>query len=460
MWGNQTKTLDRSLNRSFSGYRVSTIDWSRFSRLFFNISSLVSAAALLFLVILIKAKTTGTFLSEPYFFAYTFLVTVFAVSRIFAAMFYKRSFSLLLADSKELQASKGETYEPTVAFIIPCKNEENDIANTINKCFQTDYPIDKAEVIVVNDGSTDGTMAVLKELKKTYPNLRVFDWPKNQGKRWAMAAGFRVSKSEIIIQLDSDSYVDAATFRDLIEPFQNSKVAAVCANGIPQNADQNVITKMQTAYYCMSFQILKAAESTFDTVFCCSGCCSAYRKSSVMPILYSWLGEKFLGLPVTWGDDRALTSWLIKNGEKTIYNGQALAYTIVPSTWKQLFKQQLRWKKSWIINAFFTSRFIWKKRPFMAFLYYFPLIFISILAPIMTFRALILSPLSNGALPIYHIIGVTLITGIVVIYYRFIDRKNKYWPYLFLWSLLNLFVLSFLIVWAALRLQDRGWGTR
>jgi hyaluronan synthase len=217
---------------------------------------------------------------------------------------------------------------------------------------------------------------------------------------------------------------------------------------------------MQTAYYFMSFQVLKAAESTFDTVFCCSGCCSAYRKSAVMPVLYSWLKERFLGKPVTWGDDRALTSWLIKRGEKTVYNRQALAYTVVPSTWRQLFKQQLRWKKSWIINAFFTSRFIWKKKPFMAFFYYFPLILISLLAPIMTFRALIYTPISHGILPLYHIIGIILITALIVIYCRFVDPKNKFWPYLFLWSFLNLFILSFMLIWAVIRIQDRGWGTR
>jgi hyaluronan synthase len=449
------QSLVRSINKDFVGYGLA-INWRR---LFFRISIIASAAAVLFLILLVKAKTTTEIQIEPYFFAYTIFVTTFMLSRLISAMLYEKSFATLTAEMK-FEYGNQQSYEPTVAFIIPCMNEEHDIINTIAKCFQVDYPMNKVEVIVINDGSTDGTLDVLKSLKKIYPNLRVVDFPKNQGKRWAMAVGFEVCRSEIVIQLDSDSYVDINTFRSLIKPFQNAKVGAVCANGIPQNADQNIITRMQTAYYFMSFQILKAAESTFDTVFCCSGCCSAYRKSSVMPVLYSWLKERFLGKPVTWGDDRALTSWLIKRGEKTVYTRQALAYTVVPSTWRQLFKQQLRWKKSWIINAFFTSRFIWKQRPFMAFFYYFPLILISLLAPIMTFRALIYTPITHGILPLYHIIGIILITALIVIYYRFIDEKNKFWPYLFLWSLLNLFIFSFMLVWAGVRIQDRGWGTR
>ena len=92
--------------------------------------------------------------------------------------------------------------------------------------------------------------------------------------------------------------------------------------------------------------------------------------------------------------------------------------------------------------------------------YYFPLVAISFLTPIMTFRALIYAPLTKGVMPLYHILGVLLVTALIVIYYRFIDKNNKYWPYLFLWSVLNLFFLSFFIVWAAIRIQDRGWGTR
>jgi uncharacterized BrkB/YihY/UPF0761 family membrane protein len=78
----------------------------------------------------------------------------------------------------------------------------------------------------------------------------------------------------------------------------------------------------------------------------------------------------------------------------------------------------------------------------------------------MTFRALIYAPLTRGILPLYHIAGILIVTAIMVIYYRYLDKKNKYWPYLFLWSLFTLFVLSFMIVWAAVRIQDRTWGTR
>lgn len=430
---------------------------SRSKNIIFRISIFLSASTALFLVLLLKSKTTVDFHTEPYFFTYAIFVTTFELSRIASAMLYKSSFRSLLT---EKNFPKDGDFEPKVAFIIPCKNEEKDIIETIWQCFNVDYPEEKIEVIVINDGSTDGTIEVLKNLKMIYPNIRIFDWPKNQGKRWGMAAGFSSSNSEIVIQLDSDSYVDPKSLRDLVAPFKNPSVGAVCANGEPKNSNTNIITKMQAAYYFMSFKILKAAESSYDTVFCCSGCCSAYRKSAVMPILFEWLGEKFLGKSVTWGDDRALTSWLLKTGWKTVYADKARAYTVVPETFKKLLIQQLRWKKSWIVNFFITIRFIIKKQPFVTFFYYIPLVFISFLAPIMTIRALIYAPIVNGIMPLYHIAGVLLLTAIFAIYYRFLDRNNKYWPYLFLWSIFTFFVLSFMLIWAAIRIQDRGWGTR
>lgn len=425
----------------------------------YKVIIIASGLIFLFLIVLLKSKTTVEFSIEPYFFSYAIFVTTFLLSRLISAMFYENSYESLIKEG-EFSRTTEEEYEPRISFIIPCKNEEKDIENTIIQCYKTDYPKEKFEIIVINDGSTDKTLEILQDLQKIYPNLKIINWKVNRGKRKAMVEGFEKTTAEIVIQLDSDSYIEPSTIRQLIEPFKNPRVSAVCASGEPTNADENLITRMQAAYYFMSFRILKSAESTYDTVFCCSGCCSAYRKEKVMPILHQWLEEKFLGLPVTWGDDRALTSWLLKMGSKTIFSNKAIAYTVVPSDLKKLLVQQLRWKKSWIVNFFITSKFILKKQPFVTLFYYFPLVLISFLTPIMTFRALLYIPLTKGILPFYHVIGVLLLTALMLMYYRLLDRNNKFWPYLFIWSLFNLFILSFVIVWAAIRIQDRGWGTR
>lgn len=425
-----------------------------FLNLSFKTILILLGTSVLLGLLAVKAVSTPFFQVQPLFYFYTILVTIFALSRILGALLFKNSQDSIYAQAEQI------TYEPNISFIIPCKNEEKDISTTISNCFAANYPKDKLEVIVINDGSTDNTGKQLEIQKLIYPNLKVITFNQNQGKRVAMAEGFKLATGEILIQLDSDSYIDPVTFKNLITPFALQDIGAVCAHADPANANKNFITKMQSAYYYMSFKILKAAESTFMSVFCASGCSSAFRKSAVMPILDKWLNESFLGEKVTWGDDRALTSWILKTGYKSIYTDKVQAYTIVPEKFSVLMRQQIRWKKSWIINSIFTGKFILKSNPFMGALYFLPLVLISLLTPFIAINALIISPIIFGTLPIHYILGVFLVTTLFAICYINVNPKSNKWLYLYPWAFLNMILFSYLIIYSALKLQDRKWGTR
>lgn len=437
----------------FYAFLIALSDMSFYSFMF------IMAGVVLFLIVLVKSRTAAEFLSDPFLLSYTIMVTSFQLSRVISAMFYRYSYSKIIESLPSTMIA--EVYEPKVSFVIPCKNEEKAIRKTVTKCFEVDYPIDKVEVIVINDGSTDKTIDILRELQRQYAGLTVVDWKENRGKRHGMAEGFKRAKGEIIVQLDSDSYIVPESFRELIKPFKNPEIGAVCAHADPENAEENWMTRMQAAYYFMSFRILKAAESTYGAVLCCSGCSSAYRKDVVMPIMDIWLNEKFLGLPVTWGDDRGLTNWVIKRGYKTVYTYDSKAYTIVPTTLKQFMKQQVRWKKGWFVNSTILSRFIFKEQPFVALVYFLPLTLLTLLTPFMAARALFYMPIVKGGTTFsFYVLGVFLITSLIIIYYRIVAKENKYWPYLFIWSGLNTIILSFLLFYALATIQDRKWGTR
>jgi hyaluronan synthase len=383
---------------------------------------------------------------------YSVLVTSFELSRLLAASLHR--------DTLDNCYTHDNSYTPSATFVIPCMNEQDAIAHTVRQCLAAEYPAEKLEVIVVNDGSTDRTPEILAELQEEFPQLTVVNWTLNRGKRHAMAEGFKLARGEIIIQLDSDSYIEPSSLRHLVAPFVNPEIGAVCAHADPANADQNLLTRMQAAYYFVSFRILKAAESSFMVVFCCSGCSSAYRRDLVRPILDEWLDEKFLGLPVTWGDDRALTNRMLAAGYRTIYTDRAQAFTICPDTLKQLLKQQVRWKKGWLVNSIFASRFIARSHPFVAFTYFFPLILLTLLTPLVAARALIWQPLVHHSVSLYYIGGILSIALLVTIFYRHVQRGNKYWPYVFAWSALNMVLLSFVLVYAIATIQNRRWGTR
>jgi hyaluronan synthase len=441
--------------------RRGTLDWRPYWNGIENFlyrSTLLFLALVTFLVILyLKSRSSIALVGDPLLFVYTVGITMFQLSRLMSAILYRRINRPYLAAAGHPSA---EAYEPPVSFVIPCKNEEGAIGRTVAKCFEAHYPREKLEVIVINDGSTDGTIDVLQELQKRYDRLVVVDWKENRGKRHGMAEGIRRAKGEIIIQLDSDSYISPDTFRNLVRPFRHPEVGAICAHADPANAEQNWLTRMQAAYYFISFRVLKAAESTFMTVFCCSGCSSAYRREVILPVLDQWLAEKFLGLPVTWGEDRALTNWVLRKNYRTIYSEEVHAHTICPDTFTKFLKQQIRWKKGWLVNSLFATRFILRREPFVALTYFFPLFVISLITPLIAVKSLILGPIVRGTLPLYYISGVFLMSFIMTLYYRWISRENRYWPFVFVWSAINMVFLSFVLFYSIATIQNRKWGTR
>jgi hyaluronan synthase len=417
---------------------------------------LVFLVSLILLIALFVFKADHVGVGHWFLFSYTVLITVFQLFRLLAAIISPRVLAVI-----ESGHIDNENYTPSVTIVIPCKNEGKDIAHTILKSFEADYPKDLLEVIVINDGSTDDTLSEILKVKESHPELIIIDWKENRGKREGMAAGFRIAKGEIVVQLDSDSYIEPKKFRDLIRPFANPIVGAVCAHADVANADKNFITKMQAGYYFIAFRILKAAESSLCSVFCCSGCSSAYRKEIVMPIMEEWLAEQFMGVTVKHGDDRSLTGWVLKQGYRTIYTHKAQAYTIAPENMKQLFRQQIRWKKSWVSNAFFTFKYIFKTDPFVGVFYFTPLVLISFLTPLVALFNIYLLSIWRGSLPFAYLTGGLIVTLLYMLYAaRHTNGKKKYIGHFLAWQFLTVTVFCYFIFYSAFTFRNQSWATR
>jgi hyaluronan synthase len=133
----------------------------------------------------------------------------------------------------------------------------------------------------------------------------------------------------------------------------------------------------------------------------------------------------------------------------------------VPHTLRQFIKQQIRWKKGWFVNSIKASTFIVKRDPFVAFTYFFPLMLVTLLTPFMAARAFIYTPIMKGpSSTVYYVLGVLCVAMLIMVVYRYFARENKYWPYLFFWSIINMLLLSYLLFYALATIQDRGWNTR
>ena len=310
---------------------------------------------------------------------YILLSGLFLLSRFLVILFY---------EDEHLGGYKPKDY-PSVSFVIAGKNEEESIYRTIKTCMDSDYP-GLMECIAIDDGSTDNTHIEMQRIAKKYAKsegVQVIRFEKNRGKREAMAEGILAAKGEIVVFVDSDSFLSKHALRHLNEHFMaDKKVAAVAGNTGVENEGTNLLTKMQSARYGISFDIFKACESVFGTVTCCPGCFSAYRRDVLLKVLNPWRNQMLFGTRSTFGDDRSLTNFVLRDW-KVVYCQKATAFTIVPDKYMKFIKQQLRWKKSWIREGVKAASFIWRKNIIASTSFYTNLL-LPIFSPVIVFYAI------------------------------------------------------------------------
>jgi hyaluronan synthase len=392
----------------------------------------------------VKSQNVYWFWFNVPIFVYSLAVGSYLLSRYLFALFYK-------------PPKPREDELPTVTVIIPAYNEEEEIMRTIRQIMESEYPSDKLSVIAINDGSADNTLKMLLKAKEIYPDLIVIDFGENRGKREAMATGVRMAKSEIVVFVDSDSFLYPDAIRNIVDGFADEKVAGVCGHCDVENIWTNALTKMQAVRYYISFIIMKAAESVFDSVTCLSGPLAAYKKSIVMEVLDDWEHQTAFGNQATFGDDRSLTTFLLKK-YKVIYDSRAITTTIVPEKYKQFLKQQARWKRSWFRESMRASLFMWKKQPLMALSFYLGFL-LPLLGPFVVVRAMLWVPIIGHGTPFTYLFGIILMSALMSSAYLFL-RKSKLWVYSFTFNFFYMFVLIWQLPWAVLTFWTSGWGTR
>lgn len=402
----------------------------------------------LYLIFAIKVFTFGSVYTSFFFGFYSMLITVYIISRFLLAQLHK-------------PIRINPAYEPTISFVVPAKNEEDNIYKTIERFAHVEYPIDKVEVIAINDGSTDRTgeemQRAARNIGPLVARIEVVDWKKNRGKRHGMSEGVKRARNDVIIFIDSDSFINPTAVRHLVKYFADPDIGAVSGHTDVENRGTNLLTEMQAIRYYIAFTIYKAAESAFGLVTCCPGCCSAYRRSYLLPFIDEWLEQTFLGAPCTFGDDRALTNFVLRR-YRAVYSAEACATTVVPDKFRKYVIQQQRWKKSWIRETGIAATFMWRKHP-LAALSFYSYMFLAFASPIVFFRAMLWHPIMDGILPVVYLTGLFLMLLLHGLYYR-IHAGRRAWFLAITSFWINSIILIWQLPWAIITIRDSRWGTR
>ncbi len=368
-----------------------------------------------------------------------------------------------------------------VSCMVSVRNEEEHIERCVDSMLRQSYH--NKEIIVVNDASTDGTLEILRryeaEGKITLINLET-----NLGKKRALGRAMSVAKGEFFAHTDSDSVWATDAIERIMTIFaHDSLVGAVSGHGRAMNGDQNVLTKAQDAWMEGQFSIRKAFESTFNAVTCVSGPLAVFRKSAMYNFIPAWENDHFLGQPFRFATDRTMTGFVL--GSKTIgnklkqkykdssfvtevdyptqdwkvvYCKSAKSWTIVPDTARRMLKQQIRWKKSFIRNIFFTGAFYWRKPVPAASVYYFHILFV-LMGPLISFRHLIYLPIRGDWLAgVLYVLGIIFVGFMFGIATKLEEPESHRWIYRPIMSLISTLIITWLIFYSAATIKKMTWS--
>lgn len=420
-------------------------------------SELMMATFLLFIiclgVLLMRTESVIYFKFNKYLYLYSIIASTFLLTKYAFGFFYK-------------PVPADESYTPGVTIIVPCFNEETWIRQTILNAMDQYYPQDKLEVIVVDDCSTDNSAKVIRETiqdiidqegSEVASRISYILQPVNKGKREALALGAKHAQHELLVFVDSDSFLNPYAIINLVQPFKDEQVGGVSGRTDVANTYTNSLTKMQSVRYYIAFRVMKAAEGLFDAVSCLSGPLSCYRKDLVLKYSDDWLNQKFLGQRATFGDDRAMTNMILRHN-RTDYQDTAICYTIVPNDYDVFLKQQMRWKRSWLRESLIAGSFMWKKEPFAAISFYMGLL-VPIIAPVIVCYNLLYIPITHRVFPTAFIIGM-LLMALLMSACQVLLRRSTTWLYGIWFCLYYEMVLLWQMPIAWFTFWKSTWGTR
>lgn len=230
---------------------------------------------------------------------------------------------------------------PMVSIIVPAHNEEFTIEKCVRTMAKMDYYLDNRrnyELIVVNDGSTDKTGEILKNLKSEFDFLRIVTRkpPRaGKGKGYVLNEGVRVSRGDIIAVFDADARVNS-DFLKLAVPYLNEEnVAGVQCRVRMYNKDRNLLTSMQE----VEFAIFGNGVLTSRDIMGKNGYLGGNGQLTTRKSLEDIGGWD--GFAVT--EDLNLSIKLMIKGYKIRYCGEAVVYQEAVPYWKPFFRQRVRW---------------------------------------------------------------------------------------------------------------------
>ncbi|NQZ84867.1 MAG: glycosyltransferase family 2 protein [Nanoarchaeales archaeon] len=252
---------------------------------------------------------------------------------------------------------------PEISIIMPMWNEEKNLEATIKSLFKLKYPLEKVHLFVVDDGSTDNSYKIAKELQKTFKFKLIKQ--ENGGKHTAVNNALKLVKTPFFACLDVDGYVHKDSVRHIMEEFTDDNVAAVMP--VMKVAEtKNMLQKVQELEYILNI-FLKYIIGKLDCIHVTPGPLSTYRTHIVRDELGS-----FKQAHKTEDLEMALR---LQNKHYVLKQSlDAVIYTKVPETLKGFISQRTRWYHGTLLNVIDYKHLLFNRHYGEFGFFYMPLV--------------------------------------------------------------------------------------
>lgn len=272
---------------------------------------------------------------------------------------------------------------PSLTLLIAAYNEEGAIAETLRSIVASAYP-GVLEVLVLNDGSRDDTLGAAQRalgalrLVDTM-SVRILDFPQNRGKAAVLNRGLAEASHELIVTIDADTHLRANSITHLVERMASDPpgTCAVAGALLVANPRETLMAGMQAWDYAHGIAAVKRMQSMYHGALVAQGAFSIYRRECLRHVG---------GWPECVGEDIVLTWALLRQGYRTGYAEDAVAFTVAPTTLRQFAHQRRRWARGMVealkhhegllLRGRLSTMFVWWNFLFMPMDLIFTFVFI------------------------------------------------------------------------------------
>lgn len=345
-------------------------------------------------------------------------------------------------------------FNGTLSIVVPVYNEDPDL---LKKAYKSWLDNDPEEIIAVIDYSNKDLIEIWKGFQKDFPGAKLIV-TKKQGKRPALADGFRIAKGDIIAFVDSDTVWSPDIKKLLIGPFSDPLLGGLVTRQDVLDTDtfSRKMFKIQlTSRYAVEYPFLAAAG---NAILCLSGRTAVYRREAIKDGMEGLENETFMGQKMISGDDKSLTNYIHAHGWHSTFLRDVRVYTTGNPKFWGLVKQQVRWARNGLRSdvKVLTSAWVWKNHKVLA---------IHMLDKFVQPLTLLLSP-------IYFLVSLYLGLwqgALIIAIWWLVSRAIKIYPHL-KENPLDIFILPLYIpvtflmaivkIYAFFTIDKEGWITR